>query len=233
MAAATQPAELSRSIEDYLKVIYEIGADGSPAQTSAIAGALDVAPPSVSGMLKRLAEAGLLAREPYRGVLLTGEGRRAALKIVRRHRILETYLTVKLGYDWATVHEEAERLEHAASDQLIERMAMALGNPQYDPHGAPIPTPAGEVEKPSHVTMADVAVGGLAELRQVSDKDPERLRFLSSLGLKPGVVFRVVARQPFRGPVTIRLSGVVPRDQVLGYELARTLWCEPEEKEVG
>jgi len=233
MAAATQPVGLSRSIEDYLKTIYEIGVDGTPAQTSAIAEALDVAPPSVSGMLKRLAEAGLLRHEPYRGVLLTGEGRRAALRIVRRHRILETYLMVKLGYDWATVHEEAERLEHAASDQLIERMAMALGNPRYDPHGAPIPTPAGEVEEPSHVTIADVPVGALAELRQVSDKDPDRLRYLASLGLKPGVVFQVVGRQPFRGPVSIRLSGVVPRDQILGHEMARTLWCDPVEKEVG
>jgi DtxR family Mn-dependent transcriptional regulator len=140
---------------------------------------------------------------------------------------------IKLGYDWATVHQEAEGLEHAASDQLIERMAMALGNPRYDPHGAPIPTANGEIEQPDHVSLADIAVGETALLRQVSDKDPDKLRYLASMGLRPGVAFRVLARQPFRGPVTIRLSGVVPRDQVLGHELALTLRCEPVEKEVG
>lgn len=233
-AAATQPAGLSRSIEDYLKTIFELGAEGSPAQTSAIADALALSPPSVSGMLKRLSETGLLEHVPYRGVLLTPSGRRAALKIVRRHRILESYLMIKLGYDWATVHEEAERLEHAASDQLIERMAMALGNPRYDPHGAPIPTTAGEIEEPYQVPLTEIAVGGNAELRMVSDRDPERLRFLASLGLRPGVEFTVMARQPFRGPVSIRLSGTVPREQIIGYELAHSLWCAPvDEKEVG
>lgn len=231
-AAAVQPLPLSRSIEDYLKAIYQIESGGTPAQTSAIAGALDVAPPSVSGMLKRLAESGLIEHEPYRGVMLTSGGRRAALKIVRRHRILESYLMSKLGYDWDTVHDEAERLEHAASDQLVERMAMALGNPRYDPHGSPIPTPAGEVEQPDVVSLDRVPVGELAELRMVSDTEPDRLRFLASLGLKPGARFEVLARQPFRGPVTIRLAGTIPREQVIGYELAASLWCSLGEKEV-
>lgn len=232
-AAATQPVPLSRSIEDYLKAIYQLESGGAPAQTSAIAEALDLAPPSVSGMLKRLAENGLIEREPYHGVILTSGGRRAALKIVRRHRVLESYLMSKLGYDWDTVHDEAERLEHAASDQLVERMAMALGNPQYDPHGSPIPTPAGEIEQPDVVSLDSLAVGAVAELRMVSDTEPERLRFLASLGLKPGTRFEILARQPFRGPVTIRLLGAVPRDQVIGFELAASLMCSLVEKEVG
>ena len=232
-AAATQPVPLSRSIEDYLKAIYQLESGGAPAQTSAIADALDLAPPSVSGMLKRLAENGLIEREPYRGVMLTSGGRRAALKIVRRHRILESYLMSKLGYDWDTVHDEAERLEHAASDQLVERMAMALGNPRYDPHGSPIPTPAGEIEHPDVVSLDSVPIGEVAELRMVSDTDPERLRFLASLGLKPGTRFEMLARQPFRGPVTIRLLGAAPRDQVIGFELAASLMCSIGEKEVG
>jgi DtxR family Mn-dependent transcriptional regulator len=234
MTAVQRAPELTRSIEDYLKAIYELQGSTGAAQTSAIADALAVAPPSVSGMVKRLSESGLLDHVPYRGVQLTAAGRRAALRMVRRHRILETYLTQKLGYDWDSVHEEAERLEHAVSDELIERMAMALGNPRYDPHGAPIPTMSGEIERPESVPLAEVPVGEMAELRMVSDKDAERLRYLASLGLRPGVSFEVVSRQPFRGPVTIRVTGGAgPRDQAIGYELAQALLCAVLPKEVG
>jgi len=226
-------ATLTRSVEDYLKAIYELELGGSPAQTSAIASALEVAPPSVSGMVKRLSEAGLLEHVPYRGVQLTEDGRRTALKMVRRHRVVETYLTTKLGYDWDSVHEEAERLEHAVSDGLIERMAMALNNPSYDPHGAPIPTKEGVIETPDYISLADVPVGGIAQLRMVSDKDAERLRFIASLGLRPGVSFEVIARQPFRGPTTIELAGPTVREQVIGHELAESLLCVVVEKEVG
>ncbi len=233
MTEASSQQVLTRSIEDYLKAIYELEQDGSPAQTSAIAGALDVAAPSVSGMVKRLSEAGLLQHVPYRGVQLTREGKHAALRMVRRHRIVETYLTTKLGYDWDSVHEEAERLEHAVSDELIERMAMALGNPRYDPHGAPIPAKDGSIETAEYISLADLPVGEVAELRMVSDKDPERLRFIASLGLRPGVSFEVLGRQPFRGPTTIGLSGLPGKEQVIGYELAESLLCLAVEKEVG
>lgn len=225
--------ELTKSTEDYLKAIFALESATGAAQTSAIADALAVAPPSVSGMVKRLSESGLLEHVPYRGVQLTASGKRAALRMVRRHRILETYLTIKLGYDWDSVHEEAERLEHAVSDELVERMAMALGNPRYDPHGAPIPTAAGEIEAVEHVSLADVPVGEVAELKMVSDKDPELLRYVASLGLRPGVSFEVAARQPFRGPVTIRLLGAAPREQVIGHELAASLHCEVVPKEAG
>jgi DtxR family Mn-dependent transcriptional regulator len=224
---------LTRSVEDYLKAIYELELDGTPAQTSAIATALEVAPPSVSGMIKRLSEAGLLQHVPYRGVQLTDDGKRTALRMVRRHRVVETYLTTKLGYDWDSVHDEAERLEHAVSDGLIERMAMALGNPRYDPHGAPIPTKDGTIEIPDYVPLSDIPVGRVAQLRTVGDKDAARLRFIASLGLKPGVSFEVVARQPFRGPTTIELAGPPVREQVIGHELAETLLCVAVEKEVG
>ena len=233
MHAAVSGTNLTRSTEDYLKTIFELEQSGAPAQTSAIADALDVAAPSVSGMIKRLSEAGLLEHVPYHGVQLTGEGRRAALRMVRRHRVLETYLTSKLGYDWDSVHEEAERLEHAVSDELIERMAMALGNPEYDPHGEPIPTKDGEIEIPECVALSEVPVGSMASLFMVSDKDPERLRFLASLGLRPGVSFEVQARQPFRGPTTIRLIGSSQKEEIIGYELAQSLLCVGVVKEVG
>ncbi len=227
-------AGYSRSTEDYLKAIYELAAHGGSAQTSAIAEALEVAPPSVSGMVKRLSQSGLLEHVPYHGVQLTDAGRRAALKMVRRHRILETYLTTKLGYDWDSVHEEAERMEHAVSDQLIERMAMALGNPGYDPHGAPIPPTRGEIEEPELIPLDEVPVGDDAELRMVrSDRDSERLRYIASLGLRPGVSFSVIGRQPFQGPVTVRLAGNPPKEQIIGHELAQSLYCVMLEEEVG
>lgn len=222
-AAALRPARLSRSAEDYVKVIYTLGGAGAPVQTSAIADALDVAPASVSGMLRRLSEVGLLEHAPYHGVELTDAGRDAALRVVRRHRLVESYLTSKLGYDWDSVHEEAERLEHAVSDELIERMAQALGNPAYDPHGAPIPSRAGEIEEPRYVPLSDIAVGATAEFRMVSDKDAERLRYISSLGLEVGSVFEVIDRQPFSGPIAIRVGGDEPK--TVGYELATSLCC--------
>lgn len=233
MSRVEQPAGLTPSIEDYLKTIYRLGLEGTAAQTSAIAKALGVAPPSVSGMLKRMAESGLVEHVPYHGVTLTRVGARAAVHVIRRHRVLETYLAMKLGYDWDSVHEEAERLEHAASDELIERMVMALGNPQYHPHGAPIPSRDGTMETPQCVPLTDIAVGELVELRLVSDKDPERLRYLSSLKLRPGISFEVLSRQPFRGPINIRLVGASGQEHVIGYELARSLFCDVLGKAAG
>lgn len=233
MLATAKRPELTRSTEDYLKAIFELETLAGAAQTSAIADALAVAPASVSGMVKRLSESGLLAHVPYKGVQLTDAGKRAALRIVRRHRILETYLTSKLGYDWDSVHQEAERLEHAVSDGLIERMAMALGNPRHDPHGAPIPSPTGHIEEEELAALSEVPEGELAELRRVSDKDPELLRYLASLGLKPGVLIEVGARQPFRGPLTLRLMGPTLREQVIGHELAAALFCVIVAKEAG
>lgn len=220
-------SHLSRSTEDYLKTIYKLETQTGAALTSAIADALEIAPPSVSGMVKRLSESGLLEHVPYRGVQLTNQGRQAALRMLRRHRILEAYLIDRLGYRWDDVHDEAERLEHAVSDELIERMATALGDPKFDPHGAPIPSAVGEIEVPQLVPMGDFEAGDSGHLRMVSDQDPERLRFLASLGLKPGVRFTVRARQPFNGPLTIQLEG--GREEVLGYELASSLGCDRSE----
>ncbi len=217
-------SRLTRSTEDYLKTIYKLEQAGGTALTSAIAEELAVAPPSVSGMIKRLAETGLLTHQPYKGVRLTEEGRRAALRMIRRHRILESYLIDRLGYDWDTVHDEAERLEHAVSD-ILDRMAQALGNPMYDPHGAPIPSATGDVETPDLVALADLALGAEAEIRSVSDRDPDRLRFLADLGLTPGTRFRVTDRQPFDGPVTVQLSEAPASQCIVGHLLARSIGC--------
>jgi DtxR family Mn-dependent transcriptional regulator len=216
--------ELTRSVEDYLKTIYRLTGQGGFAATTDIAGILAVAPPSVSGMVKRLSEAGLIEHVPYRGVQLTNQGRRAALRTIRRHRVLELYLTKFLGYDWDHVHDEAERLEHAVSDTLIDRMAAALGDPAYDPHGAPIPTADGDIEEAALVTLADAPVGAVVVVRQVADDDPERLRYVAHLGLTPGVRLAITARHPFNGPTMVSVDGV---ERIVGQELARALWCEP------
>jgi len=137
---ALRPTPVTAPVEDYLKVIFELGGDGGLASTNDIAGALGFAPPSVSGMMRRLAEQRLITYERYRGATLTRAGRRAALRTIRRHRVIEAYLTTALGYPQDRVHDEAERIEHAASDELIDLMAAAIGEPEIDPHGAPIPT---------------------------------------------------------------------------------------------
>jgi len=221
------PPPLTRSVEDYLKVIYHLSNQGGFAATSDIAAMLDLAPPSVSGMVKRLSEAGLIEHVPYRGVQLTAQGRRAALRMIRRHRILEAYLTQHLGYDWDGVHSEAERMEHAVSDDLIERMAGALGNPRYDPHGEPIPTAAGDIEEVELVRLSEAAVGQMLELREVATQDAGRLRFFAEQGLVPGARLVVTDRQPFNGPTTV-LLGRSNQPRVVGQELARLLLCRPE-----
>ena len=211
---------LSRSVEDYLKVIYVVSQEGQAASTGVIAEALDVQPASVSGMVKRLAESGYVEHLPYKGVRLSAEGAREALRIIRRHRVLETYLSQRLGYSWDDVHAEAERLEHAASDELIDRMASMLEDPSYDPHGAPIPTRTGDVEVTDHPTLADVHPGARVFIRVVRDDDPERLRYMEARGLLPGVLLHVDSTDPFDGPITLRIGEEDGAPQMIGRELA-------------
>ena len=222
MPAAVIHEPLTRSVEDYLKAIYRLSSAGQPAATTEIAHLLELSAPSVSGMVKRLAEQGLLQHHPYKGVALTAAGRTAALRTIRRHRIIESYLVDHLGYDWDTVHAEAERLEHAVSDQLIERMASALGDPKVDPHGDPIPTADGRIEEPTYIPLPELPVGVTAEIRRVDDDFPDRLRYLATLGLKPGASIRVTARQPFNGPTTVEVAGV---EQAVGFELGMGVYC--------
>jgi len=209
--------ELTGPVEDYLKTIYELERTGQAAETNAIAKLLGIAPASVSGMMRRLAEQGLITHERYRGARLTSAGRRAALKTLRRHRVIEAYLTTALGYSWDRVHDEAERLEHAASDELIDRMAAAIGEPETDPHGAPIPTREGTLRERSLVALASLEPGNAARVERVSDRNAERLRYLAELGIVPGVTVQVIAREPFGGPIALHVADV---SRTIGPELA-------------
>jgi DtxR family Mn-dependent transcriptional regulator len=217
---------LTRSVEDYLKAVYRLSSDQRAASTTEIAQRLALSPASVSAMIKRLSEQGLVDHERYRGVRLTEEGRLAALRIIRRHRLVETYLVEFLGYDWDNVHAEAEQLEHAMSDDLVERMAAALGHPSCDPHGDPIPAADGSISDLEGIPLTAMSAGDNCTLSRVSEADPERLRYLGSLGLRPGLRFAVVDVAPFDGPVTIETA---LGQRVIGHALATGLLCTREE----
>lgn len=199
----------SAAVEDYLKAIFKLGRSGQPVGTNAIAEHMGVAPASVTKMLKRMSTQGLVTHTPYHGVRLTPAGQRAALEVIRHHRLLELYLTVKLGLPIEQAHEEAERLEHALSESLEERIAQVLGHPTADPHGDPIPSRAGELREEHHPRLSEAAPGKTFRVERVSDSDPARLRRLASLALLPGTQVRVVRRSA--GAVTVQAGEATHR----------------------
>jgi DtxR family Mn-dependent transcriptional regulator len=219
-----QDEMLTGPVEDYLKAIYEIGRGTVAVATNDIAQRLNIAPASVSGMVRRLADQGLLGYERYRGVTLTDAGRRAALRTIRRHRIIESYLSSALEYPWDRVHDEAERLEHAASDELVDRMAEAIGEPVVDPHGAPIPSREGLVDETEYLTLDELGAGYGARVVRVSDDDPEMLRYLKELEIVPGAEVVVISRAPYQGPISLRISGHL---LAIGPALAGQVMVEP------
>jgi DtxR family Mn-dependent transcriptional regulator len=197
--------------QDYLKAIYQLG-EAHPAgtvSTSRLAAHLGLADASVTGMLKRLAAADpqLVAYEPYAGARLTPAGQKAALETIRHHRLIESFLNQVLGYRWDEVHAEAERLEHAISEEMEERMAAALGHPLADPHGDPIPDRDGRLHAPDYITLTDLPAGLPATVGRITGQTPELLRYLAELGLVPAARLRVTARGPFNGPVTLTVEG--------------------------
>lgn len=211
----------SEAVEDYAKALHTLATrtDG-PVSTSALSERLGVSPGSVTAMLKRMDDLGLVEHEPYRGARLTGEGERVALEVIRHHRLLEAYLADVLGMPWDRVHDEAEVLEHYISEELEERIAAALGDPQRDPHGDPIPDRDLALESEPGVPLADLAEGGAGTFARVSDSDPEMLRFLDERGIRPGARVAVARRDPFGGSVAIEVDG---RDHTIGSELARRM----------
>ncbi|MCU0633383.1 MAG: metal-dependent transcriptional regulator [Gemmatimonadaceae bacterium] len=215
---------VTASVEDYLKAIYELErASGAAAATNELAERLDVAPASVTGMVRRLAEQGLIDYEKYRGMRLTADGRTVALRTIRRHRILETFLSRALGMPWDSVHAEAEQLEHATSDAVIDRMAHWLGDPAVDPHGAPIPSRDGTVDETRLSSIADLEVGHEACVVRVSDRNGDLLRYLAEIALVPGATVTLLARAPFEGPLTLRVGG---EERLVGPALARQVLVE-------
>ena len=199
---------MTEAVDDYLKAIYELTEDASRASTVSIAKKLDVAPASVTGMLRKLAEQQppWVAYEKHHGATLTDRGRSRALEIIRHHRLIESFLHESLGYRWDEVHAEAEKLEHAISERFEERIAAQLGYPEVDPHGHPIPRKDGTIPERAETNLLDVAPGTVVHVSRVSDKDPELLRYLSSLGVRPGVRLQLVERGPFEQPLMLRIG---------------------------
>ena len=202
---------LSASIEDYAKAIYVLEERHGVASTTALADRLEISPPAVSAMVKKLAALGYVTHVRYRGVRLTDEGRKVALEVLRHHRLLETYLVEELGVPWDRVHAEAEVLEHVLSEGLEERIAAKLGEPTHDPHGDPIPTPDGTVVEPETVGLDALAAGDRGRFVRVSDSDPKLLRELADLGIRPGDQLEVVAGGVRAGSATHRLRRKLAR----------------------
>jgi DtxR family Mn-dependent transcriptional regulator len=214
---------LSEAVQDYLKTIYKLQAQGGVVSTSALAQAKEVTAASATGMMKKLASLRLVRHSPYQGVVLSKAGQKMALEIIRHHRLLELYLAEALGYSWDKVHEEAERLEHVISEEFEEKIFEALGRPTRDPHGDPIPAKDGTVVAIAHERLSDLEPGTKGVIRQVSDSDAEMLRYLGTRGLVPDTAFEILDKSPFNGPLTVRTGRT---SHVLGRELARHIWVE-------
>ncbi len=213
--------ETTDAIQDYAKAIYALEQRyGDAVNTTALADRLGVTSGSASSMLKRLNGLGLVAHVPYRGVRLTDAGRRVALDVLRRHRLLELFLTDELGVPWDRVHAEAEVLEHVVSEELAERIAEKLGHPTHDPHGDPIPTVEGRVTDTETRSLVDLEPGEGGVLARVSDSNPEMLRYLTERAIRIGMQVEVHGREPFEGPLTVSLG---EREHVLGREVARAI----------
>ncbi len=192
---------LTEAQEDYLKAIYQL-AEGGTVSTQLLARRLAVRPASVTGMLKKLAEMGLVVHVPYRGVRLTESGERVALEVLRHHRLLEAFLAEALGFSWEAVHAEADRLEHHISEAFEARIAELLGHPERDPHGDPIPTPELTLPHPPGRPLAEAAPGAYRLVR-VRVQDEDLLRALARLGLRPGTELRLLERPPAGARVAV------------------------------
>jgi DtxR family Mn-dependent transcriptional regulator len=201
---------------------------GSPVSTNDLATRLGVTPASVSGMVRKLTEVGIVEHEPYHGVRLTDEGRRVALEVLRHHRLLELFLAQELGMSWDRVHAEAEVLEHVLSEELEQLISARLGDPAVDPHGDPIPTPEFEIDERSTRSLDELPVGAGGRFVRVSDSDPEMLRYLAERGITLDTLLEVVDRQPFGGPVFVRFGDC---EHPIGGELARAMRIESDRDE--
>lgn len=214
----------SQSVEDFLKAIYTLQRDGDRVSTNALAGMLNITAPAVTDMAQRLVDEGTVDYLKYRGVRLTDDGRQVALKMLRRHRLIELYLVQDLGYQLHEVHDEAEALEHTVSDRFVEAIAVKLGNPQYDPHGDPIPTIEGVLPKRDLQPLSKLALHTPARIRRFIMDNPKMLQHTQERGLMLGKALEVIARDPFEGPITLKIqSGNL---MIIGHALASFILVE-------
>ncbi len=216
---------LTQANEDYLKTIYELAASEGHASTNHIAGRLGVAPASVTSMIQKLAAADppLIVYQKHRGVELTPEGEKAALEVIRHHRLLELFLQEKLGYSWDEVHAEADRLEHVISEDFEERMAQVLGNPSHDPHGEPIPTRDLRIPPSSETRLSELRPDQEATVERVDASDTDLLRYLGEIGLIPQAQVTAVGYSPYDGNLHLQIHGK-PEPYVLGPRITKQVF---------
>ena len=217
----------SSTVENYLKQLYleERASDGEMVPMGRLAVAMGVVPGTATSMVKALADSGLVQYEPRGGVRLTASGQQLALHVLRRHRLVELFLVKVLGLDWSVVHDEADALEHAISDRVLERIDALLGRPTADPHGDPIPTPEGDIHEPQRMSLADCAVGVPQRIARVLDQEPEFLQFVERQGLMPGALVTVEKREPAAEAVRIFIRR--GKEVSLGLAAAAKILVEP------
>lgn len=215
---------ISRAMEDYLKAIYQLSLQSGRVSTSQLAERMKCTPASVTNMLQKLSALKVVEYAPYQGVQLTSTGRKIALEVIRHHRLLELYLSEVLGYSWDQVHAEAEELEHFISEEFEARIDEALGFPDRDPHGDPIPTKDGKIDSEHFLSLWEAKSGQGVIVRRVSDNNPEMLRYLASIGIYPNVQLKILERAPFNGPIHIQAE---TGQHSLGEELARQIFVTP------
>lgn len=208
----------TQAVEDYLKAIYELQRQEGRVSTTSLANKMEVTAASSTGMIKKLAKLKLVTYEPYQGVELTQAGETIALEVIRHHRLIEQYLAEALGVPWDLVDAEADKWEHILSDELEARIDAFLGHPKRDPHGAPIPSLEGHLPPSSEIRLSDLSPGQSAYISEVSDHNPEMLRYLGDLGLFPQVEVTVLDVAPFDGPLIIRVKD---QERALGREVSQ------------
>lgn len=231
-ASANLPAEnetleaITHARREYLAEIYRLQqSTDEPVTTTALAERLEVSPPAVVRMMRRLAQEGYLRRQPYKGVSLTPDGEREALKSIRRHRLLEAFLVIVMKFGWDEVHEHAHGLEGVINDQFEDRMDELAGFPKRCPHGDPIPTKDGRMPKPNEASLSEFEVGTQAVISRIRNHTPDKLRYLAEHQLMPGATITLLGRAPFNGPVRVKTpSG----EHVLGSEMAGNIYIETQ-----
>lgn len=218
----------SQSVEDYLKAIYKLEAtlEGKGVSTSKLAKEMEVANASVTNMVKRLSDLGMVTYQSYYGSKLTDAGRKIALEMIRHHRLLELYLAEMLGYSWDQVHDEAEKLEHHISEKFEDKISELLNDPKFDPHGDPIPSKDGYMPKQGLKSLSTVSIDEFCEVKRVKNQTPELLRYLDEYGLTPGATVAVKKREPFDGPLELSVNG---KKITLGYKIATDILVEFKE----
>jgi DtxR family transcriptional regulator, Mn-dependent transcriptional regulator len=214
---------VSSAMQEYLAEIYRLAyysEDNHYVSTSALADVMGFSAPAITRMVQRLREAGYVEHEPYRGIALTEKGEREALSSIRRHRLVERFLTDVMKFGWHEVHESADELGAVVSDVLVERMSEMAGHPRRCPHGEPIPSADGHMPRVKDYALNAMPPGADLVISRVNSHDADKLQYLDTLGLKPGVRFHLIARAPFNGPLQLQLDNTV---QVIGHELAGVL----------